>query len=238
MALVERITWKMATPIGLPLLLWGIFSSMGKRNRLLEWWVAGFAVYVLAVPRGHWAHDCYQLPIVFVVVVYMAAGLNRLRSKKILSPALTAFVLAGVFGFSAWQLSAMFHIKDWHWDYVALGKRVQALTEPDANIIFVERRLFEPPPPEFYRHRTEYGEYLYCDPVGFNLSRRHGWSLDEVQASPEFVETLRRRGARYLATIHLDIFERRPELKLALDSLYVPVEVTSKWALYRLASEK
>ena len=110
---------------------------------------------------------------------------------------------------------------------------MQALTRPDDKVVFVHRRSASPRP-HALRHRTAQGEFLYARPVAFNLSRRHGWSVDELQASPEFVETLRQRGARYLATIDMDIFDRNPEFKKALERSYTPAEVTRKWAIYQL----
>jgi hypothetical protein len=83
-------------------------------------------------------------------------------------------------------------------------------------------------------HRTPEGEYLECDPVDFYRSDRKGWSLDERQATPEFIAALRQRGAKYFATGFPEIFQRHPELKAELDRSYTPVEVTPDWAIYRL----
>ncbi|HSM15690.1 MAG TPA: hypothetical protein VK845_01670, partial [Gemmatimonadales bacterium] len=121
---------------------------------------------------------------------------------------------------------------------IAFGERVNTLTEPGALVIFavplldsvstVDQKGF------LYRHRTPEGEFLYDDPYDFYYSRRKGWSLDESQASPEFVEILRQRGAKYFATFFPGVLRRHPELVAALEQSYTPVEVTPKWVLYRL----
>lgn len=229
-----RLIFEIATPPGLLLLLVGFFAKPRQRNYLLQWWVVAFAIHVLLVPRGHYGHDYYQLPIVFVTAAYMALGTTLLLDKKVLSRGVIATILLVVLGFSVWLLSKMMHITDQKWDYLAYGERVQRLTESDAPIVFVSPRPFEPPHPDIYRHRTAQGEYLYSYPLDFYVSHRKGWSIDEVQASPKFVETLHHRGAKYFATVHPRIFERHPDLKVALERSYTPVEVTSKWAIYRL----
>ena len=232
--LLRRLIFEMTTPVGLPLMLLGLIVPFRGRDRVLIWWIVGFAAYVALVPLGHGGHDYYQLPIVFVIAIFMARGLRHLQSKVFLPPVLlVGMVVVSILAFSAWQLRGMFSIRDAHWDDVRFGERVQALTQPDDKVIFVHRRS-APPQPHALRHRTSQGEFLYARPMAFNLSRRHGWSVDEVQASPEFVETLRQRGARYLATIDMDIFDRNPELKKALDRSYTPAEVTLEWAIYRL----
>ena len=221
LSLARRLTFEMTTPVGLPLLLLGLGISFRHHDQLLTWWVVGFAAYVGAVPRGHWGHDYYQLPIVFVVAVYMAGGLRHLQSKAPVRPILVGTLVVSVLAFSAWELKQMLYISDSGWSFVQFGERVRELTQPDDKIIFVSRMPLRDPPPEIYRHRTSQGEFLYSDSRGFNLSRRHGWSVDDVLASPALVETLRQRGARYLATNHLDIFQRNPDLKKALERFYI-----------------
>jgi hypothetical protein len=233
--LLRRLIFEMATPVGLPLLLLGLIVPFRDRDRILIWWIAGFAVYVALVPRGHGGHDYYQLPIMFVVVICMVRGFRYLQSRLSPPPVLAGIVVVSILACSAWYTREMLFVKDAHWDDVRFGERVRALTQPDDKVIFVHRRS-APPQPHTLRHRTAHGEFLYAHPMAFNLSRRHGWSVDEVQASPEFVETLRQRGAGYLATIDMDIFDRHPEFKKALEGSYTPVEVTREWAIYQLDS--
>jgi 4-amino-4-deoxy-L-arabinose transferase-like glycosyltransferase len=232
--LIMRLLFEIATPPGVIILLIGFFAKAPARINLLGWWLAGFAVYVLLVPRGHYGHDYYQLPIVFVAAAYMAFGMSFLLDKKVLPRVVMAVVLLAVVGCSAWQLHSMLHIKEFHWDWLAFGKRVNQLTEQTAGIIFVSPRPFDPPIPEIYRHRTTQGERLYSLPTDFYLSHRKGWSVDEVQATPDFVEILRQRGAKYFVTFFPEIFKRHPNLKATLDASYLPVEVNSRWAIYKL----
>ena len=121
-SLARRLTFEMTTPVGLPLMLLGLSVPFRGRTRLLIWWVVGFAAYVALVPRGHSGHDYYQLPIVFVVAIFMARGLRHLQSKVSLPPVLVGVVLLSILAFSAWHLRKMFSVRDAHWDDVRFGE--------------------------------------------------------------------------------------------------------------------
>jgi hypothetical protein len=70
--------------------------------------------------------------------------------------------------------------------------------------------------------------------VDFYRSHRIGWSLDDRLAQPAMIDTLRRRGARYVATAFPEVFASNPALKTDLDGRYTPVDVNAHWAIYRL----
>jgi hypothetical protein len=235
--LLLRLIFEMASPAGLLFLLVGFFTAPPQRNYLAHWWAAGFAVTILLWPRGHTGHDYYQLPLVFLTAAWMAYGAVILWEKKVVSrrfsrPLVTVLCLS-VLGLSAWQLRDMMTIPEHEWVHLAFAERVEKLTEPGAPMIFARSRP-DFTPPEFLQHRTAQGEYLHCDPMDFYLSHRKGWSIDQTMATPEFLETLRRRGAKYFATFDQEIFKRHPELKTALERSYIPLEVTPQWAIYRL----
>lgn len=234
--LLLRLLFLIATPAGVLLLLVGFFTKPPRQNYVLYWWAIGFGISILVAFPGHWVHDYYQLPIVFVTAAWMAHGAVLLWGNKRLPQKLSRVFVAAlclfVAGFGLQQFQATLRLPQSARDRLAFGKTVNSLTEPDALVIFA---LPLPPfwhPP--YGHRTANGEYLGSDPVDFYLSHRKGWSIDESHASPEFVETLRQRGAKYFATFAPGILERRPDLKVELGRSHTPVEVTPRWAIYRL----
>jgi len=122
--------------------------------------------------------------------------------------------------------------------HVAFGQRVEQLTEPDKLMVFVKPRLpFIKPQLHYerlYQHRTAQGERLLCDPVDFYLSHRKGFSLDDSLLTADFLEILRRRGARYFATFYPQLLKENPQVQAALERDYTPLEVTAQWAIYRL----
>ncbi len=235
--LAERITFEILTPPGFLLLGAGFAFNWWNRSRVrsgvLWWWLIGFGVYVLLVPRGHWGHNHYQLPAVFLAAAWMGYGAARLIEKGTSWRIGTAALIAALIAASAWRLGSMLSVDPERYSRIAFGQRVQELTEPDALLVFIARRPVDHPP-EIYRHRTPDGEFLYCDPIDFYLSRRKGWNPDDFQATPELLEKVRGRGARYVATFFPQIFERQPELKAWLDSAYTPLEATEEWAIYRM----
>jgi hypothetical protein len=232
--LAERLVLLIATPLGLPLLVLGLVAERARRNHVLLWWLAGFAVYVLLIPRGHRGHDYYQLPAVFPLAIWMGAGAAMLVDRRWLPRPALAAVLAGVVVLSGWQIAGLLEIKETWRQRQAFGQRVQELTEEDALFVYVVPMPVEDPPLDIYRHRTPEGEQLYCDPVDFYLSHRKGWSLDEALATPERVEALRQRGAAYLGTFFPAVLERQPELKRLLDERHTLVGSEGRWSLYRL----
>jgi hypothetical protein len=166
----------------------------------------------------------------------MAYGTAALWNSKLLSPRLLRPISVGatlfVVAFSVWRWEIRNHsTPQKEWDRIAFASRVESLTEPSAAIIMVRSYRGMP---ALYQHRTSQGEYLECDPVDFYHSHRTGWSLDDRQAALAFIETLRGRGARYFATAFPEIFEKHPGLKARLDAQYTPVDVTPRWAIYRL----
>jgi hypothetical protein len=233
-----RLLFQITTPIGLVFLIVGLFSKHPSSSRVLLAWLAGFAVYIILVPRGHWGHNYYQLPLVFMTSALMGYGVVLLHRKKILNATVLGLLMAVMIPLAALQIRDAFHLPPHARPRIAFGKRVGMLTEPDALIIFAVPLLDSVSGADqkgfLYRHRTAEGEFLYDDPYDFYYSRRKGWSLDEVQASPEFVEVLRQRGAKYFATFFPGLLRRHPELVAALERFYTPMEVTPQWVLYQL----
>lgn len=243
--LVERVTFKQATPAGLVLLGAGVVQSVrARRGGVLAAWAAGFAVYLLAVPRGNLGHDYYQLHLAFLVAAFMGVGASWMWRRGRGWRALLALVAVAGLASSALELRKMMRPRHWLFARQEFCERVRAASEPEDLVVFVIRREWEPISPEDYRHHTKEGEMLYSDPRDFFLSHRKGFSLDDVQATPEFVEELRRRGVRFFATAEPygplvpsgndGVFDRFPELREALDARYTAIEVGQGGAIYEL----
>lgn len=191
------------------------------------------ALCVFLFLLGHKTID--RLIVAIGITIFSLLCVSVFLIRKSFSKLIIISIFLAIVGFSIWQLNIMMQIKDIRLERITFGDRVNKVTEPSELIVFMAPKLYpKESHPEWYRHRTPQGEYLYCDPVDFYLSHRKGWSIDEEQATPEFLETLRQRGAKYLATFYPDIFERNPKLKPALDLSYTPVEITKRWAIYRL----
>ncbi len=235
--LTFRLIFEIATPLGLPLLFMGLALKPPGGNYLLQAWAAGFAVSVVIAAWPHRLHAYYQLPIVFVTSTAMAIGADALWKSGFLSLRFsqwaTGVLFLGVIASSLWVLWPQLAPPLTRDRILPYAEQVNHLTEPDALVIMVGSGT-KTRPAAVHCHRTAWGEYLWSNPIGFYLSHRKGWSLEAQQATPEFIETLRRRGARYFATAEPEILQSRPELRATLDRCYTPLEKTTEWALYRL----
>jgi hypothetical protein len=234
-AIVSRLFVLVATPLGCVLLLVGFLRRPPQRNYLLHWWCAGFAVVVVVAAKGVEAHDYYELPAVFFVAAWMAYGVVALwnaevRPRRLLRPALVVACLS-VVAFSLWRWKIRLDRVTPELNRVAFAQRVAEVTEPSALIVMVRPYRGVP---GLYQHRLSAGVYLECDPVDFYRSHRIGWSLDDRLARLPLIETLRGRGARYLATAFPEVLANNAALKAELDSRYTPVDVNPRWAIYRL----
>ena len=232
-AMIERIGLTHATPAGLVFLAAGLLLRPGPRSRVLLWWAVGFAVFMVLLPNAHLGHDYYQLPLAFIVLAFMGYGAVALLDRgvpRVVVGALTAVMLLS----SAYIVRPWYDIRPVDMRRLEFARVLAGATEREDLLIMVDPTPQEDDP-AIYRHRTPDGDRLYVNPIDFYNADRVGWSLHDHQATPELVERLRVDGAAYLATFWPRIvFERRPMLKEMLDRQHTPVEVTDRWAIYRL----
>jgi hypothetical protein len=242
-----RLVKYMAGPTGIFLLLFGFFLRPRESNWVLHWWLAAFLVTVATTPRNHFGHDYYQLPILFVLCAWIGAGAVYLWdlswSSRLLWRGLAVGLCAGIVGLLLYRISYWTTTYPEHWERIAFGKRVEQYTRPGDIIITIQglagpldqrRRLRDLPRDKWFVHRGPGGRNLGGYPEDLYLSHRHGWSLNEVDGTPQYVELLRQCGARYLVTFFADVLEVRPELKQALDSCCTRIESGEHTAIYRL----
>ncbi len=232
--IVQRLIYRIATPVGMLFLAVGVLALQSPRGRVLHWWAIGFAICILLAPKPNWGHDYYQLPIVSVAAAYMGFGVTTILDRAVFSRVTVAVLLLCALAFSAYEMRGKIRIREPDKVRIPFTRVVENLTETTNLVIFAVPRPAEPFDVMLYRHRTAQGEDLYCDPRDFYNSNRNGWSIDEVQATPAFVETLRRRGARCFATVFPEIIDRHPDLKTALDARYTALDVNARWVIYRL----
>ena len=236
--LPQRFVFEVFTPAGVLLGLAGLFSRPWKENLFLHWWNAGFAVSIFIWPQGYWGHDYYQLPFIFAIAIWMALGAksvwdSRKMPKGAAVAACTA-LCALVLGYSVWTLKNRFQGSDGNRIRVVFGEHVSRLTRPEELVIFLYPTV-PGVPREFRQHRTTQGEYLSSVPEDFYLSHRKGFAVDEDVATPQFVETLRQRGARCLATYSPEIFAHNRALEYALAHSSLPSDIAPHWVIYRLS---
>jgi hypothetical protein len=228
---------KLLTPPGALLLLAGIFLGKRDSSRVLAAWTLGFMLVAAVAAMSFMHHEYYLLSLSFVAAAWMGAGSAALwrggRMALRTSRGLLVLLLALLLLSSTLQIRELLRLQDRYEATRSLDARVERLTEPDALVIFL-RPYFPREQKGHNQHRTAQGEFCSSLPRDFYLSHRKGFSLDADAATPEFIETLRKRGARYLATPYLGVFEQEPLLAPSLAQRYQLLALSPEGALYRL----
>jgi hypothetical protein len=234
--LTSRLVWEIATPVGLPLLIVGLFVRPLSRNYLFQWWALAFLVTVILIPTGHLGHNYYQLPLVVIGAPAIAYGLVRLVDRGIFSWKLAGLIYLVILAFSVLKIRHMIFTSDESRTRIAFGKRVEQLVPPSALIIFAYPSDYTP---SWYSHRTADGDLIAGDPTDFYNSHRKGWSLFASQTTPDMLQKLQRHSAGYFATFYpKELYQRSPEIKGYLEAKATPVEVTSRWIVYEFPPVK
>jgi 4-amino-4-deoxy-L-arabinose transferase-like glycosyltransferase len=228
-----RLVWEIATPVGLLLLLAGLFVRPPSGNYVFHWWALGFLATIPAIPSGHSGHNYYQLPLVLIVAPAMAYGLVRLIDRGTLSWRMAGAVCGLFLAFCAWGIWPMIASSVELKQRIAFGKRVAALVPEDALIVFSYPLPYTP---SWYSHRTPDGDLIGGDPTDFYDSHRKGWSLFGWQTSPEMLQKLTKYHAQYFATFYPKyVYAQSPQLKTFLETNATPIEVKGRWIIYRLS---
>jgi 4-amino-4-deoxy-L-arabinose transferase-like glycosyltransferase len=237
------IAWQilalLLTPAGIILLVAGwVWKPRGNYGPLAAWAVA-FGAVVLVAPTRFQYHEYYLLPMVFVAAAGMGVGLCALLETRALRPwfarGVVVFLLVWLTASAGFTTAGRLFLFPRHDEVRSFDARVQQLTEPGALVIFL--RQCSPEESYYHRqHRTAQGEFLSSFPRDFYLSHRKGFSLDAELATPAFIETLRQRGARYLATPWVQLIADNPALARELARRYTPLVVAPEGVLYRLDS--
>jgi hypothetical protein len=78
----ERIPKLILGYWGVGFLITGLCSSVKKDGWFFRFWVMGMLLYFIVFARGNVQHDYYQIPIVAVLCIYMARGVQMLFSLR------------------------------------------------------------------------------------------------------------------------------------------------------------
>lgn len=115
----------------------------------------------------------------------------------------------------------------------ALARRLESASRPDERVI-VGLGSRGSLPANRQRHRERDGLFTALGPVELYHARRKGWCLRSEDRTPEVIETLRARGARFFATWNVEELARQDDFRRIMDVTYSLVAHNSQWAIYRL----
>jgi Dolichyl-phosphate-mannose-protein mannosyltransferase len=195
--------------------------------------------YALAALLGSWQRvplfNYPNYPQSWVYQAYFVVGALLLLAFAMLPRPPRWLVIASVgvaITFGCWNFVHLTQPVPFAVPRQAFASRLEALTRPKDHIIIAEDVTRE----GWYQHRTSHGEFLGYMPTDFYLSHRHGWSVSGKYAQPEFIDELRKRGARYFAAFvwGRPIADEFPDLIPYLAHTYTPLAVTGSYIIYRL----
>lgn len=225
------IFWRTATisltPVLFILMLAGALTLPRRPgSRLFHWWLVAMIGFIIAVGYGN-RHPWYQLPLVPIAAslagLFCQECVDRLRAPRVVRQFSGAF-LAVIFAVAVF-FNARTYFAASSSDLRETGLALQRITPPTARIVAVDDG---DPALLYYAQRT-----------GWHFLEKQGiWQgppRDGRQAIAD-LERLRRQGAHYIAfplrtRWWLDYYR---ELAVYLNTAAVPVEVTPRFAIYRL----
>ena len=238
----NTIAWQVValilTPAGIILVAAGLARKREENHGPFAAWAAVFSAMVILGASRFQYHEYYLLPMVFLAAAWMGAGICALLETRRMRPefarGVVAFLLVWLTASAGLEIYVELRHSSREEEARLFNARVERETEPDALVIFL--RPFYPGEHYYHRqHRTAQGEFFSSYPRDFYLSHRKGFSLDGELATPAMIETLRQRGARYLATPWVKMIAENPALADALARRYTPLIVTPEGVLYRLS---
>jgi 4-amino-4-deoxy-L-arabinose transferase-like glycosyltransferase len=233
--LAERITVYHLTLGGALGLLWSVRS----RPQGLEWivpiWLGSTALTLFVAAGGNYDVAYYQLPMVTPACLVAAVGLAALDAD--LSrwvprhPGKMAAVLATCVGAGVVVGSVLHYVRS---DYVPFtlpmkqqSVKLGGVLDPGTLIVYSENQATRDAMPR--------GQHV-TPPVPFYFSDRRGWYLATDWATPDEVEGLRARGARYFVVADVGVLRReRPAVVEHLDGHYARVPADVGFAVWDLA---
>ena len=181
----DRIVWvrfahRLLTWPGFALFAIGLCLPRRSREEwVFDAWLAGFAVSLVVVARGHYAHNYYQLPLLFPAVVFMAKPLARWlhapASRVPLRVALAGLV-AGVVGTGFAHQRELLAKEDPSTSPVmTLAEHLAAASEPEDLVVVTD-----------------------ADPTLLYLAHRKGWRVPLPDLSDATLGQLRVSGAAFV----------------------------------------
>jgi len=172
---------------GFILFLLGLLLPRASREeRVFDYWMAAFLVFIVLLPERHFYHDYYQLPLMLPVAVYPAKVCARYLTLKGWKQKKRA--LAG--GLIILCLAAMAYKSFSRYDHHLALEDPAGAWRPYRLLLLLQER-------------TEPGDLVISalgnDPTLLYLSRRKGWVIPPELVTPAYLKDKTARGARYLA---------------------------------------
>lgn len=185
-------------------------------------WILGVLAFVVAFIMPNLVHDYYQLPILppacaliggyldFILRKHETQSTDRRRYGLVV---LHAVLVAAVAPYSIIKVSEKLARDSFYEDF---GRRVQAVTEPDEDIAYIDRM----PRTEalYFADRKGYIGTTVATPIG-------GGVLFVMPGAQEVlihhIEYFHREGARYMATPYVEFTKYFPIVKAYMDERYI-----------------
>lgn len=189
----DRIVWtrfahRLLTWPGFALFAIGVcLPRRSREERVFDVWLGALLVYVIVVARGHYAHNYYQLPLLFPAVVLMAKPLARwvpdLRRARAPAQIALLALVAGVVGAGfAYQRELWAREDPARSAVFALARRLANASQPGDRVVSAD-----------------------ADPTVLYLAHRKGWRVPLEALSDETLAGLHAEGAAFV----LGTFEHR-----------------------------
>jgi len=210
LTLLYRLYQLLLLPWGFVGALLGAVVWKRRDGRLVaDVWVAAFLVFVLVMGFANISHEYYQLPIIPVGALYLAA---------LTAPAFAS----GVEGRAAWAHAAglavlLTFIGGTSIYYSGVINSHFRPNNLDMRVAQAGESLGQIGPPKALMIVAD--DYGAASPLLLYYAHRKGWSFDVENLSPAVVEGLKRKGAMFFATTVWSRIEReRPETAAHLES--------------------
>lgn len=184
------------TPVGLILAVFALLTMWRVPKRhILDVWLAGVVLFILASAEGNRNHEFHQLPLLPPAALFFglaAAPAFDGRWLRSFGNGQLAVVRAGVaIALSGWLsfhysgvISRLFRPDGLELVPIAAGPTIAHAVAPDSLVVTVE-----------------YEKFGNNSPILLYWAHRRGWSFDFESITPHVIEQLRTRfGAQYFAT--------------------------------------
>jgi hypothetical protein len=193
--LLRRLVFDIANPIGTLLLAWGAWSwlreARGPVVRFACAWGLGSAIYVLLFFNLNWLHSYYQIPLLALVALLIAAFLDRLADYHPVYGRLgVAALLVALGGASLWYSGRAYYRVDWR--AIEAGRLIEIHTRPSDLIVSY---LYD-------------DNHDYADPRLLYQAQRRGWPIQPKDMVRERIERYAQEGAAYLAIVESEPDDR------------------------------
>lgn len=230
------------TPTGL-LIVVGFVVAWLRSQWMVLVWLAGFAVIAVLTAGAQLPHDYYQVPLgaimsglmgVGAAFLWAGAATGEVSRVRLLTMRGAVVVICGLGVVESIRIShERFDPPPITATELAFGRRVQELT-PAGSLVLVVRQEFPIGPDAEYRHRDPDGLRFAADPQELYRSDRKGWTIHANRLTPEIVASVRQKGARYLITRQVAMFDRQKDAVAFLRREGVELDRTADWVIFAL----